>query len=143
MGEVISETDATAGNDWQATYVEAEAPVAIADTDNTVRDANNTTMQSATIVLTNAQADDLLTIGTLPAGMGSTIDTSVAGEITISLSGNYTNAQYAEAIRNITFSNTGSNLSEVDRIINVQTNDGTFDSNVAVTTISVKAVIDR
>jgi len=99
-------------------------------------------MRSATIVLTNAQVGDLLSLGTLPSGISGTIDTSVSGQITVTLTGTATNANYAAAIRAITFSNTGENPSTTPRVINVTVNDGGLSSAVATSTINVIAVND-
>lgn len=134
--------DATAGVDFATSYSENGAAVSISDTDNTVRDLDSANMRSATIVLTNAFAGDVLNVGSLPSGITAVTDTSVAGQITIRLTGVASKADYATAIRAITFSNTGDNPSPTNRIINVIVNDGSQDSAVATTTITVVAVND-
>ncbi|PLP59418.1 hypothetical protein CYK37_08820 [Mesorhizobium loti] len=134
--------DATAGVDFATSYTENGAGVSISDTDNTVRDSDSANMRSATIVLTNALAGDVLNVGSLPAGISAVTDTSVAGQITIRLTGVASKADYATAIRAITFSNTGDNPSATNRIINVTVNDGAQNSAVATTTITVAAVND-
>ncbi|SFU17467.1 Ig-like domain-containing protein [Mesorhizobium sp. YR577] len=139
---VLTQVDATAGVNFSGAYTENGTPVAISDTDNTVRDVDSTTMASATIVLTNAFAGDVLNVGALPAGIASSIDTSVAGQITLRLTGVATKADYATAIRGVTFSNTGDNPSTTARVINVTVNDGALNSAVATTTITVAAVND-
>ena len=134
--------DATAGVDFSTSYTENGGAVSISDTDNTVRDSDSANMRSATIVLTNAFAGDMLNVGSLPAGISAVTDTSVAGQITIRLTGIATKADYATAIRAITFSNTGDNPSTTNRIVNVTVNDGSQNSAVATTTIAVVAVND-
>ncbi len=139
---VLTQVDATAGLNFSGAYTENGTPVAIADTDNTVRDVDSTSMASATIVLTNATAGDVLNVGALPAGITSSVDTSVAGQITIRLAGVGSKADYAAAIRGITYANTGDNPSTDNRIINVTVNDGALTSAVSTTTISVAVVND-
>jgi hypothetical protein len=116
--------------------------VSIASAATDVRDLDSTTMRSASIVLTNAQAGDLLTIGSLPAGISGSVDTSVAGQVTVTLTGTASKANYAAAIRAITFSNSGDNPGTTARLVNVTVNDGGLSSAVATTTISVVAVND-
>ncbi|MBD9387908.1 tandem-95 repeat protein [Agrobacterium sp. AGB01] len=138
--------DTVAGVNYTTTYTENGAGVSIASTTAgvlaDVRDFDSTTMRSATIVLTNAQAGDLLSVGTLPSGITGSIDTTVAGQITVNLTGTATKANYAAAIRAITFSNSGDNPGTTARVINVTVNDGGLSSAVAVSTINVIAVND-
>ncbi len=124
---------ALAGTGYTATYAQNGTPVAIAATDDTILD-DGTTISSATITLTNKQAGDLLTAGTLPAGISASAYNSTTGVMT--LTGVATLAQYQTALRAITFSNTGTPASP-DRIINVVVNDGFADSNIAVATIKM------
>ena len=132
------------------TFTEAGSSVAIATIGSSVYELNSTDIQangldisvapkvvSASIVLTNAQASDVFTIGALPSGIASAIDTSVAGKITVTLTGASTTANYQSAIQAIKFSNATINPSSVDRIVNVTVNDGISTSNTAVTTIKV------
>ena len=67
-----------AGTGFTTTYTENGAPIRIVDTDVAISVIGNGAVGSATVVLTNAKAGDSLSIaGTLPAGIGSSIDTSV------------------------------------------------------------------
>ena len=61
---------------------------------------------------------------------------------TITLSGSFSKAQYADALEQITFDNTSDNPSTTQRVITVQVTDATTSSNVATTTIDVVAVND-
>ena len=129
-------------NNYQTTFTEKGSAVAIADTDTSAVEPGGTA-SSAKIVLTNAQAGDALGVsGSLPSGITSTTDTSVAGQVTVTLSGAASLAAYQTAIQDVTFANTSSNPSTVDRTINVTYNDGGQDSNTAVSTIHVTAVND-
>jgi len=134
----------TADNDWTATFTENGPAVSIADIDSSIFDGDSANMQSAAITLTNPAAGDRLLVdgsfaasGTLLSGIAWTrTDTSV------SFSGVFTKAEYAEAIEFVQFENTTDNPSATARIINVTVNDGTADSNVAVATINVTPVDD-
>ncbi len=130
-------------NDYQTTFTEKGAAVAIADTDVSAVEPGTSTASSAKIVLTDAQVGDVLGFsGSLPTGINSSTDTSVAGQITVTLSGTASLASYQTAISDVTFANTSSNPSTLDRTINVTYNDGGQDSNTAVSTIHVTAVDD-
>ena len=138
----LTRVDSVPGVNYTTTYTENGAGVSIGSALSDVRDLDSTNMRSATIVLTNAQAGDLLTLGTLPTGISGSIDTSVSGQITVTLTGSATKANYAAAIRAITFSNSGDNPGTTARVINVTVNDGGLSSPVATATISVVAVND-
>ena len=140
----ITVTDATAGNNFTNIFTEGGPAVSIADTDNTIRDGNDTNMESATITLTNPQTGDQLLVngsavatGTLPGGISYTISGN-----TVSLTGSATEADYAAAIRAIQFNNTSDTPSTIPRTINVTVNDGNLNSNTAVATINVIPVND-
>jgi Domain of unknown function (DUF4347) len=88
------------GADYQGNYLVGAAGVRIADVDATIvqNAALGANLGKATIVLTNAQLGDVLTIGALPGGLTSSIDTSVAGKITVTLTGSTTVANYQTAL---------------------------------------------
>ena len=131
-----------AARNYQTTYTEKGAAVAIGDTDVSAVEPGLANATSAKIVLTNAQAGDVLAANALPAGITSSIDTSVAGQITVNLSGSASLANYQTAIQDVTFASTSGNPSTVDRVLNVTFNDGGQDSNTAVSTVHVTAVND-
>ncbi len=123
-------------------------PVAIA-LNTGITDVNDTTMQSAKIVLTNAKFADALTVnGNLPFQLNgvdriaATIDNSVAGQITLNLTGEATLANYQSAINQIRFANTSNTPDTANRSIEVTVFDGMHNSNIAVTTVTVVDVAD-
>ena len=70
--DLDSDNSSTAtGNDYVTSFTEGGSAVAIADMDVSITDIDNATIQSATITLTNAEVDDLLTVGSLPAGISA------------------------------------------------------------------------
>ncbi len=124
------------------TYVENGAGVPIAGIGSLITDPDDTNMESAKITLTNAKAGDSLAAGTLPGGINSSIDTSVAGQITVTLTGSASKAAYEAALHAVTFSNSTDTPDTTDRSIDIVVNDGTANSNTATTTIHVTAVDD-
>ena len=101
-------------------------------------------MEGATVTLTNAASGDRLLVngsaaasGTLASGITWTRTASV-----VTLSGSFTKAQYAAALALVQFENTTDTPSATARIINTTVNDGTSNSNTAVTTITVNPVND-
>jgi Ca2+-binding RTX toxin-like protein len=116
-------------------------PVAIASAPMITSDLFPT-LSSAKIVLTNAQVGDVLTpVDIIGDGITGTVDTSVAGQITVNLTGTASLAQYQAAIQAVTFNNTSPTSIAVDRIINVSVNNGAFGSNVAQTTVNVVVTV--
>ncbi|WP_262297610.1 peroxidase family protein [Microvirga sesbaniae] len=126
---------------YETTFTEDQSQVAIANNPGIVEDTG--VLVSARVVLTNAQAGDVLSAPTnLPGNITRTIDTSVPGQITVILTGTETVANYQAAIQAIRFENTSENPSAIDRIVNVTVNDGFLNSNVATTTVNVVPVND-
>ncbi|HEY2248453.1 MAG TPA: DUF4347 domain-containing protein [Bradyrhizobium sp.] len=132
-----------AGTGFATTFTENGAPLAIVDTDVSVTAPSIANLESATIVLTDAKAGDSLSIaGTLPGGIDATIDTSVAGKITMHLSNSASVADYQTALGQIRFVNSSDNPDTTDRDITVQVTGDETDSNVAHATVHVVAVND-
>jgi len=135
--DLDSNNSTATGIGYATTFTENGSGVSIADSDIKVTDVDSASLASATITLTNAKSGDLLTVGTLPAG----ITANVVGNV-ITLSGAASLASYETAIRAITFSNTSDAPDTTNRVITVVANDGTSNSATATTTISVVAVND-
>ncbi|WP_040259424.1 retention module-containing protein [Pseudomonas massiliensis] len=130
------------GTSADVTYVENAAATALVK-QLSISDADGTnTLKSATVTLSNAQANDVLKVGTLPSGITATIDTSVSGKITVTLSGTSTLANYEAAIKAITYANTSEDPSVVDRSYSVVVNDGGASSVAASGQVHVTAVND-
>ena len=91
-------SSATIGNNYAATYSEQAAALTVTDTDDVISNTGNpgvTTATSAKVVLTNAQAGDVLTVNGSAATSGSLViggetinftKTVSAGSITVDLS---------------------------------------------------------
>ncbi len=130
---------------YTTTYTTNGGAVAISSTNSQITDSNDTNMESGSVVLTNAVSGDRFLIGGVPVadtdtGTIGTVSYSISesgGQITISLSGTATLAEYESAIEAISFEALNAASDASDRIINVTVNDGSADSNTAVTTIAI------
>ncbi len=134
------------GTGYAGAYTEGGAAVAISDTDVSITDADaGDDIVSATITIANAEAGDLLTVGTLPATV--TVDpSSTATNVILVAAPGTSAADFEAAIEAVTYSNTGDNPTDfgtnTSRTITVTVNDGGDDSNVATATIAVTDVND-
>ncbi|UST85230.1 LapA family giant adhesin [Pseudomonas siliginis] len=131
------------GADYKVTFTENTpgAGVSIADTDISITDPDSTMLTGATVVLTNRQDGDALNLGNSVNGITINAN-STNGTVTLTLSGNATLADYMQAIKNISFTNSSENPSTVPRVITVTVTDGGNYSNTATTTVNVVAVND-
>ena len=134
---------AAGGTGYATTFTENGSAVAIAAADVTITD-NDPLMSGATIVLTNAQAGDVLTVPAFTSlGITSSVDTSVPGQITVRLSGFADASSYQTALQQILFSSPGDNPTGGDRDITVViSDDGGANSNIAHATVHVIPVND-
>jgi Ca2+-binding RTX toxin-like protein len=129
-------TPGTPGNNYETSYTENGAGVAIAAGARITDDGTN--IASARVVLTNASEGDLLSVvGGLPGGITSSVDTSIPGQITLTLTGNSSITNYQTAIQQVRYSNGSDNPAAADRILQVTVNDGLLNSAVATTTVHV------
>ena len=138
--EIDLDSSNDADNNYATTFVEGAGSISISDVDPLIVDGDDTNIESATIVLQNAQAGDVLTVGTLPGGITASVDDSVAGQVTVTLSNSATLEQYQQAIAAISFNNTSDAPDTTPRQIDVIVNDGDAVSNTATTTINITAV---
>jgi Ca2+-binding RTX toxin-like protein len=128
-------------NDYSTNFTEGGSSPHVASGPSITDDG--TTIYSAKIVLTNAKPGDSLNRNDIGGdGINGTTDTSVAGQITVNLTGAASFAAYQAAIQAITFSNNSNNPDPADRIIHVTVKDDLINSNVATTTIHVTPTND-
>jgi len=131
------------GTNADQPFFEGGGAVGVASALISIADLDDANLASATIVLTNAKPGDTLSInGALPGGITSSIDDSVDGKITVTLSGSASKANYATAIQQVVFNNGGDNPDLTDRQITVTVNDGEDNSNSAITTVHIAGVND-
>ena len=127
------------GNNFTTSYTENAAAIAIASAP-TITDGVGTVISSASVVLTNAQTGDVLSVtGLVGTGITSAI-TNLAGVMTLTLTGQASLAAYQTAIQAVRFASTA----EIGgpRNINVTVNDGLSNSNIATATVNVTSVND-
>ncbi|MDA3946074.1 MAG: Ig-like domain-containing protein, partial [Helicobacteraceae bacterium] len=135
--DLDSNDSAATGNDYAVTFTEGGSAVYIGDTDITISDVDNTTLESATITITDKEAGDLLIVGTLPSGITAGAYDPVTG--TITLTGTATLADYQDAIGVIQYLNDGSTIG-TSRSIEVVVNDGVSDSAPATTDVTIVTI---
>jgi uncharacterized repeat protein (TIGR01451 family) len=128
------------GSNYQTSFTEAGPAVAVVDGDRLITNLDTTSIVQAVVQLTNAKPSDSLAIGTLPAGITGTVDTSVPGVITVTLSGSSSIANYHSALSAISFSNSSNVPDTTTRNVTVVLSDGTTNSNTAVSSISITPV---
>ena len=123
------------------TYTENGTPVPIGALSQ-ITDADDANMTSATVTLTNHQANDFLAVtGTLPAGITASSYNAVTGILT--LTGPATKAAYQTALSQIVFSNSSENPDTSDRLINVNVTDAHGNVSIPATaTVHVVALDD-
>jgi hypothetical protein len=127
----------TPGTGYTTTYTTSTPPIPIVHND-LVTDPDTANADSMTIVLTNAMAGDALSIaGSLPGGIASSIDTSVAGRITLRLFNSASLADYQTALGQVRFANSSVSPNTTDRDITVVLSETDVDSNTAHATVHV------
>ncbi|OWJ92434.1 hypothetical protein B6S59_20575 [Pseudomonas sp. A46] len=134
-----NDSSGATGANYQTTFTEGGPAVSIADLDSRITDVDDSHIESATIVLTNAKAGDSLSFSGLPGGISGSVSSS-AGKITVTLTGTATKADYESAIESVRFSNSSNTPDTTPRNVTVVVNDGNADSNVAQTRIDLVAV---
>jgi hypothetical protein len=122
------------GTGYATSYFVGGTALPIADVDVVISDSDSTQLASARVTLTNPQLGDALSFSGLPASITGVLNPAMT-EVT--LTGNASLADYTTAIESIKFNNTNPAPATGDRTVEVVVNDGTNDSAVATSTISV------
>ncbi|MBI5924119.1 MAG: VWA domain-containing protein [Aquabacterium sp.] len=123
---------------FKAVYVENGTGVRAVDGDVVITDVDSAQLTGATIKLSNPQAGDVLALAeNLPAGITATVNGAA-----IVLAGVASLADYQTALHAIAFSSTSDNPSTLARTVDITVTDGTSNSNVATSVITVQAVND-
>jgi len=142
IAPVVDLNGGGAGTGHSATFTEDSGPGLIVDgTALTVADADNASLASATVTLTDrpdgsVESLDADTTGTT---ISKSYDQST-GELR--LTGAATKADYQKVLRTVTYNNTTENPDTTDRSVSFVVNDGTVDSSPATSTVAVNAVND-
>ncbi|WP_380783642.1 Ig-like domain-containing protein [Sphingomonas sp. R86520] len=132
-----------AGNDAHFTFTENGPGVPVVDTDVVVTNPMDiNAVIGASVTLTNYQAGDMLSVGTLPANIAATVGAASNGRIVVTLTGNGSETDYDAALKAIRFSNTSDTPSTTQRVLTVSFSNDTLTSAVATSRIDVIAVND-
>jgi uncharacterized repeat protein (TIGR01451 family) len=137
-----NDSSGTTGADFATTFTESAGPVAIADGDATLTDADSTTLDSLTVGIANpldGSAEVLAANVASTPNITASYD-SLAG--TLTLSGTDTVANYEQVLKTVTYNNTALSPNVKDRIVYFIANDGTADGNVGITTVTMNTPRD-
>ena len=144
---VVDLNGPAAGIDFAATFTEGGGAVAIVDNANlTVSDVDSANLASATVTLTNlldAGQETLAVAATTVSPntpIVATYNTGTPGQGVLTLTGSTTLAQYQAALRTLTYNNGSPNPNTTARSVTFVVNDGTDDSAIATSTVTVTAV---
>ncbi len=133
------------GPNFTATFTEGSGPVAIVDSDDaTITDPPpaTPTLESLTVRITNQLdgADEVLAADTSGTSITATYNSGL-GRLT--LSGTDSLSNYQKVLRTITYENTSEYPDTTARAITFVGNDGTANTNVSTTTLTVVGVNDQ
>ena len=115
-------------------------PVNLTHDDVSVIDPDTSQLVSATIEITNPDPDDVITVDEAWMLANTTITvTSAYDPVTglMVLGGSASPNEYASVLATLQFQNTSSEPDTTDRIINIKVNDGTVDSEVVTSTVTL------
>jgi hypothetical protein len=129
---------ANPGVDTTASFTE-DSPAASVAPSADVADPDNTSLQSATITLTNHPDGATESLSVTTAGTSITASAYNSGTGVLTLSGSDTVAHYQQVIRSLKYDNSSNTPNTTARVINVKVNDGGLDSNEPHSTVSVTA----
>ncbi|HKI04918.1 MAG TPA: Ig-like domain-containing protein [Thermoanaerobaculia bacterium] len=135
-----NDSQGTGGSDFAVTFTEGEAAKLIEDPiDATVTDVDSANLASLTVTITN-----LLDTGseTLSADVtGTSITASyVPGTGVLTLTGPDTLANFQTVLRKVRYLNSDIDPDTTPRVIHFVANDGTANSNTAISTVTIVAV---
>ncbi len=140
----VNDAPVITGGGNVATYIENGAGVQV-NNNISITDLDNTTMQSAAVTITNAvYGQDILSFTpSATTGNITAIFDPFSGTLNLSSSGaTATLAQFINALRSVTYSNSSDNPVLTARTLNYKVFDGGLNSNTVTSYISVVAVND-
>ena len=134
---VVDLDGAGPGANTNAAFIEDSGPVAVAPS-AAVSDVDDGQLAAATVTLTNNPDGGQESLAADTTGTTITA-TYTSGTGVLDLSGSDTVAHYQQVLRSVTYANTSDTPHLADRIVTVQVNDGSLDSNQPQSTLSVTA----
>jgi uncharacterized delta-60 repeat protein len=138
---ILDLNGAAIGIDFSASFTEDGGTVSIVSPTLSLTDIDSPTISSATITITNLQesATESLSLPSTFGYMAAIYSTSTG---TFQLLGTATLAQYQQVLRTISYNNTSQNPNPTPRLISFVVNDGTSNSAITTSTISINPVND-
>ncbi|MEA2474727.1 MAG: hypothetical protein QOE06_2642 [Thermoleophilaceae bacterium] len=137
---------ATPGLDNSAGFTEGSPAVAIAPSAD-ITDADNATLASVTVKITNLKDGSAESLSANPGATGISVNyvqnSGTLGTLTLSKTGPQAPvSDYTAVLRTVKYNNTSDTPDPTPRSITVVANDGVADSNTATSTVSVTATND-
>ena len=129
------------GADYATTFTEDGGAVLVADADAVLADVDNTTLASMTVTLANPLDGTAESLSADTTGTAITASYD-AGTGILTLSGADTTAAYQQVLRTVAYDNSSQNPDTTARTVTFTANDGTADSNLATTTVTMAAAND-
>lgn len=126
-----------AGADFAANYYEGGPPVALADADATIADADHTTLLNLSLTLTARPDGAAELLAATTAGTNITAAPYDPATGLLLLTGPDSVANFQQVLRSATYHNTAANPATAARPIQVVAHDGTNPGNVALSTIEI------
>ncbi len=125
-----------------ATFTEDGGPILIVDTDLSVSDVDDSNLTSAQAVLINPFDG---TAESLTVNTGTTGITAVYSPTTgiLSLTGSVSLINYQTVLRTLSYNNSSQDPNTDGRVVQVRVNDGTDNSNLTTSFVSINAVNDN
>ena len=141
VAPVVDLNGTTSGTGFASTFTEDAGAVSIVDTNVLVTDSDNTTLASASIILSNRPDGDA---ESLSVDVGST---SISGNYDsttgrLELTGSDSLANYRQVLSTLRYNNTSQDPDTADRAVTITVNDGTDDSATSTATVTIEAVND-
>jgi uncharacterized delta-60 repeat protein len=142
-----NDSSGSSGANYATSYTEGATAVDIVDSDAVLTDVDNTNLSSLTITLTNALdgVDDQFSWNSSGTTISGVQNWDIgAGTVVLTLTGTVSDTvtDYLQVLQTITYQTTSQSPDTTDRNITIIANDGSVDSNIGITTVTVTAVND-
>ena len=128
------------GTGFATQFFESGPPVAIADSDATITDADHATLASLLVRLTNPLDGSAGSLAAVTEGTNITAAPYDPATGQLLLTGPDTLANFQQVLRLVTYQNISGSPDPAPRLIEVVANDGVDPSNVAISTVRVNPV---
>ncbi len=127
------------GTSFSPQYFEGGLPVAIADSDATVSDADHVNLAAMTVTLTNRPSGAAESLAATTAGTSIIAAAYDPATGRLALTGPDTLAAFQQVLRTVVYQNTSTQPGTTARLVEVVANDGMNAGNTAVSTVRIYA----